>query len=189
LAATAGPTITLFAGERYGEGTLPLAILAIGLGLTSASVVIGSSLLAVGSTRVVISASAIGILADIAFAPLIFLQGVTGAALSRVALMTASLGFSWIISERKFPRSVDLGAFYKVVACCFIEGGVVLAAEFVLYDARLLPFYIVLGLVGYLVSLRVLKIVNSGDVALLHRFVPSSLRFLVDIFGWLMSAR
>ena len=189
LAATAGPTITLFAGERYGDGTIPLAILAIGLGLTSASVVIGSSLLAVGSTKVVISASAIGILADVAFAPLIFLLGVTGAALSRVALMSASLVFSWIILERKYPRSVDLGSFYKVVACCFIEGGVVLAAEFVLYDARLLPFYIVLGLVGYLASLRILKIVNSGDVALLHRFVPSRLRFLVDIFGWLMSAR
>lgn len=189
LAATAGPTITLFAGERYGEGTLPLAILAIGLGLTSASVVIGGSLLAVGSTRIVISASAIGILADISFAPTILLLGVTGAALSRVALMTASLGFSWIILERKYPRSVDLAAFYKVVACCFIEGSVVLAVEFVLYDARLLPFYIALGLVGYLASLRILKIVNSGDVALLHRFVPSRLRFLVDIFGWVMSAR
>lgn len=189
LAVTAGPTIRLFAGERYGDGALPLAILAIGLGLTSASVVIGSSLLAVGNTRVLISASALGILADIAFAPLIFLFGVTGAALSRVALMTASLGCSWIILERKYPRSVDLAAFYKALVCCLVEGGVVGTAEFALHDKYLLPLYIVLGFVGYLASLRILRVVNSGDVALLHRFVPSRLRFLVDIFGWLLSTR
>src|SRR5438094_139719 len=134
LAVRVGPTIRLFAGERYGVAALPLAILAIGLGLTSASVVIGSSLLAVGNTRVLISTSALGILADIAFAPLIFLSGVTGAALSRVALMTASLGCSWIILERKYPRSVDLAAFYKVLVCCLVEGGVVGAAEFALHD-------------------------------------------------------
>src|SRR5439155_14836410 len=189
LAVTAGPTIRLFAGERYGDGALPLAILAIGLGLTSASVVIGSSLLAVGNTRVLISASALGILADIALAPLIFLFGVTGAALCRVALMMASLGCSWIILERKCPRSVDLAAFYKVLVCCLVESGVVGAAEFALHDKYLLPLYIVIGFVGYLASLRILRVVNSGDVALLHRFVPSRLRFLVDIFGWLLSTR
>src|SRR5207249_4655553 len=111
LAVTADPTIRLFAGERYGDGALPLAILASGLGLTSASVVIGSSLLAVG------------------------------------------------------------------------------AAEFALHDKYLLLLYIVLGFVGYLASLRMLRVVNSGDVALLHRLVPSRLRFLVDIFGWLLSTR
>src|SRR5467141_448640 len=138
LAVTAGPTIRLFAGERYGAGALPLAILPIGIVPTSASIVIGSSLLAVGNTRVLISASALGILADIAFAPLIFLFGVTGAALSRVALMTASLGCSWIILERKYPRSVDLAAFCKVLVCCLVEGGVVGAAELALHDKYLL---------------------------------------------------
>src|SRR5882762_4303825 len=153
LAVTSGPTITLLAGERYRDGAVPLAILAIGLGLTSASIVIGSSLLAVGRTKVLVFASTFGILADLAFAPLIVLLGVTGASLSRVALMTVSLGFSWMILEKKHPHSVDLVAFYKVLACCLAEGGVVVLAELVLYDKHLLPFYAGLGFLAYLASL------------------------------------
>src|SRR6267378_4885955 len=189
LAVTSGPMITLFAGKRYRDGAVPLTILAIGLGLTSVSVVIGSSLLAVGRTKVLVFASTFGILADVAFAPLISLLGVIGASLSRVALMTVALGFSWMILERNYQHSVDLVAFYKVLTCCLAEGGVVLVAELLLYDKHLLPFYAGLGFLAYLASLRGLGIVNSGDVALLHRFVPSRLRFLISVFGWLLSAR
>ena len=188
LAITAAPTITLFAGDPYSEGSVPLAILSIGLGLTGASTIINSLLLALGRTKVLLVASLVGILADIALAPLISLLSVTGAALGRDALLAGSLLVSWAALGRKWSkRSVDLKAFYEVLMCCIVEAIVVIAIELIWYEKYLLFFYIGMGLVAYLVALRTLGIVNADDIGLLHRFVPSKLRILVSIFGWLMA--
>jgi O-antigen/teichoic acid export membrane protein len=185
LAVTATPTLTLFVGQRYIGGAVPLAILALAWGLTSASVIINTSLLVLGRTTVLLLAGLLGVISELAFAPLILIFGLDAAAVARTVLMIISLASSWLLLRRVVRGVVDLNAFFKVLACALIEGGAVLAIEFASYETKLLGLYIAVGALVYLLSLRYFRILNQDDMALLHKLFPVRLRFLVSVLSWL----
>jgi O-antigen/teichoic acid export membrane protein len=185
LAATAAPTLALFVGQRYTGGTVALAILALAYGLTSASVIINTSLLVLGRTTVLLLAGLLGVIGELAFAPLILVFGLDAAAVARTVLMFTSLAVSWLLLRRAVSGIVDLNAFFKVLACALIEGVAVLAVEFAIYERQLLGLYIAVGAIVYLLSLRYLRILNQDDMALLHKLFPVRLRFLVSALNWI----
>ena len=55
--------------------------------------------------------------------------------------------------------------------------------QFLILRLRQLPVYAVIGAVVYLFSLIVLKTVKKGDIELLHDYLPSSFRWIVDIIS------
>lgn len=186
LAVTAGPTITVLAGPRYIGGAIPLAILAFAWGLTSISVIVNTSLLALGRTSALLLANFLGIVSNLALAPLIELFGLNGAALIRVALMVVELASSWLILRGILPEIVDLNSFYKALGCAMVEGVFVLGFELVWYDWRLYGFYLGVGGLIYLLCLRYFRILNMDDIALLYKFIPMRLRFVVNVLSWLV---
>src|SRR5207237_8251835 len=111
-----------------------------------------------------------------------------GAAMIWVVLMVVSMASSWIILRGTMRGLVDLGAFYKALACASIGGASVLAIEFIWYDWRLYGLYLGVGLMTYLLGLRHFKILNLDDVALLNKFIPLKLRFIVNILRWMLGA-
>ncbi len=75
---------------------------------------------------------------------------------------------------------IDLKAMARVLCSALIEGGAVLAVEFVWFHAYLLPLYITVGGAFYLLTLRFIKVLRKDDIALLHKLFPVRLRFLVS---------
>jgi len=188
LATSAGPTTTILAGPRYISAEIPLAILAFTWGLTSISVIVNTSLLALGRTSALLVASILGVISSLSLAPFVEWFGIDGAALTRVVLMVVSMASSWLILRGTIRGVVDLCAFYKALACASIGGASVLVMEFIWYDWRLYGLYLGVGGITYLLCLRRFKILNLDDIALLYKFIPVKLRFVANVLRWVVHA-
>jgi len=55
--------------------------------------------------------------------------------------------------------------------------------QFLVLRLRLLPIYVVVDVVVFLLSLIVLKAVKKRDIELLHDFLPLHLRWIADSFS------
>ena len=181
LAATSLPTIVLFTGLRYSDGTVPLIIVSFAIGLTSASTVVNACLLVLGRTRVLLVAGLLAVIAEIATSPLIPVFGLDAAAISRTVLLLVSLATSWLLLRRSVQNVIDLRAMGKVLACTIVEAAAVVAVETVWYHVYLLPLYIAVGGLAYLVTLRYVRVLRSDDIGLLQKLVPARLGFAVRL--------
>lgn len=181
LAATSQPTIVLFTGQRYSGGTVPLIIVSLAIGLTSASSIVNTCLLVLGRTRVLLIAGLLGVIGEIATSPLIPVFGIDAAATSRTALLFVSLATSWLLLRKSIKNVIDLKAMAKVLSCTIVEAAAVLTVETVWYHVYLLPLYIAVGGLAYLITLRYIRILRKDDISLLQKLVPAQLRFLVRL--------
>jgi hypothetical protein len=55
--------------------------------------------------------------------------------------------------------------------------------KFLVLRLRLLPFYAVVGIAAYLLSLIFLRTIKSRDLKLLHDYLPSRLKWIVKILS------
>lgn len=60
---------------------------------------------------------------------------------------------------------------------------VVAFVQFMLFDVCMLPLYILVGGVVYILMLRILKAVSEEDIKLFHEFLPKRLGGMIDIFA------
>jgi len=184
LAATAYPTITLFAGVRYESGWLPLAMISIAMALTCAGVVVSNLLLSLGYTRAFFEANILGVAVNAACCALFVTPfGSAGAALGRVALITTSFGYLAYTLRKVFGLYLDLDAFKNSLISSTVMAIAVGLMQFVWLDRHMLPLYIFVGGVVYVSLLRFLKAVEDQDIMLLHEFMPKYLGGIIDMFA------
>jgi len=84
---------------------------------------------------------------------------------------------------RLFKVDFDFEALWKSWVASSIMAATVFGFQFLLYSKYLLPLYVLAGIVGYLVMLRLLRAVKAHDVHLAKAFVGRRWQALVGLVG------
>ena len=187
LLATAKPALTLFVGQAYVSGTGPLMIMSGAFGLTVFGIALGPMLVALSRTRsaLLITASSV-LLALISAYVFLPIFGIMGAAIARGVAMVVSLGLTIVILRRDNAMLLDIEAIWKSVVAGAVMAAVLAFAQMLIYSRILLPAYMVLGAVVYLILLRMLKAVRRHDVELIERYLGPRLGFASRLLGTIL---
>ena len=187
LVATAKPALTLFVGQAYVDGTIPLMILTLFFGLTLFGAALGPMLVAMSETRVVSGITVISVLVGLASAMFLLpFLGIVGASVARSLALIISTALTMIVLARKKAMRLDANMVWKSLLACGVMSGVLFGIQAVIYSRLLLPIYIVVGCLVYLLSLRFLRVVKKEDVDLIGRYLGNRLGFTSRLLGMIV---
>ena len=190
LMATARPALTLLVGVSYQGGVIPLAVLALGSIASIVALSLGPVLIVLNETPLAALASILPIPLSVAFAFIsIPMLGILGASIARALSMLLSLVLMWYFVRRKITVKLDSQAILKSAAA---SGGMALVMEvlqLVYYSRFLLPVYLLVGLLAYLLAMRALKTMSTGDVDLLRRTLGPRSSRMCDLLSRLVVAQ
>jgi O-antigen/teichoic acid export membrane protein len=182
LLATAKPALTLFVGQAYGGGAEPLMVLCCAFAITSVGVTLFPMLVALSETRLASAITAasggLGVAAAFVLMPT---WGIVGASTARGFSLVMDMVFTLIVLNRKKAVSLDVEAIWKSSVAGIVMAGVLGLSQMIVYSKLLLPIYVILGGITYLVMLRRLKAVKKFDVDLIREYLGSRLGFVVRV--------
>ena len=189
LATVALPAITFFAGIKYGEGAVPLALFMLASAIVCLTVVASSIISSFGRTRIFLWASLISFVVDaVLCSQLIPALGIVGAALSKSLASLFGFGFVMYDLRKIFEWRFDVEALKKAWVSSVIMGLIVLATQQLFAGRFYLPVYILVGGASYFVFMRLLHAFNASDIALVKGFLPRRLAFVADALKRLLIA-
>jgi O-antigen/teichoic acid export membrane protein len=176
LLAAARPALTLLVGGAYQGGVIPLSVLALGSIASIVALSLGPVLIVLNETTLSALASILPLPLSVVFALIsIPVLGILGASIARALSMVLSLLLIWYFVRRKITVRLDFKAILKSVLA---SGGMALvmeALQLLYYSRFLLPVYLLVGLLAYLLAMRALKAVTPADIDLIRRiFGPHS---------------
>jgi len=184
LLATAKPALSLFLGEPYEPGSTALQIITLFFALTVVGNAFGSIFLLLGETATASAATTASVAASIVTALLLLPAfGINGAATSRGVGMLVSFALTLALVRRRMRLSFDLEAFWKSFAASTAMAIAVWLTQYVFYNRLLLPAYVIVGAVTYLIGLRLLKAVHPADAQLAVEFLGKRYEPLVNLAG------
>lgn len=189
LLATAKPAITLFVGEAYVGGYSPLVIFCGGFAVTVFSTALGPVFLALEETKTAAVITGVTVVISLAVAYIFLpLWGIEGASAARALSTILAAIVTVLVLQRKIALSLD----FEVIAKTFVAGttmaAVLWVVQFVSYSKFMLPAYVLIGAIVYLVMLRLLKAVDTADLNLLQRFLGTRLLLVSKILNWILTA-
>jgi len=190
LLATAKPALTVFVGQAYVDGSGPLMILAGVLALTAFGSAIGPMLLALGQTRISSFITMLSVVLSLLIAFFLMpTMGMIGAAVARGFAMVIGTVLTLYFLRGKIKVKLDLEAITKSLAASTIMAAGVFAVQVLAYSKFLLPVYVLVGAVIYLISLRLLKAIRRADIDLIRRYLGRRLNFITNILEVILLPR
>jgi O-antigen/teichoic acid export membrane protein len=174
LAALAPLAIFVLAGASYPESALPFSIICLGMSVLGFSVIIQSTLVALGETRKIMLAFLGAVMVQFAVGyTLTPVLGLIGASLSKIAMYIVMfllfLKLGGDSASMKFGRRFLLGTVSSSLAMGLI---VYFAASFTGFKLIFLPLYVILGLAVYGLGLSAMRIIRTSDITLFLSVVP-----------------
>ena len=187
LLATAKPSMTLLVGNAYISGAAPLAIFCAADAITVFATAVGPSLLALDETVAVgvttSIAVAIGMVIEYALLPH---WGILAASAGRAMIIIVIAVLQTRILRKKTPLQLDLGTVTKILVAGGVMAVLVAVVQLVYYSKFLLPLYGLVGLVTYLVMLRLLRAVDRADVDLIRSVLGGRLGVVTHLLCWVL---
>ncbi|MGA2626650.1 MAG: oligosaccharide flippase family protein [Candidatus Bathyarchaeia archaeon] len=187
LLATARPALTLLVGSSYQSGVVPLAVLALGSIASIIALSLGPVLVVLNETMLVALALILPIPLSVAFALIsIPVLGILGASIARALSMLFSLVLMWYFVRRRIAVKFDSRAILKSILA---SGGMALVMEVLqlfYYSRFLLPAYLAVGLLAYIIALRALKAMGTADIDLLRRMLGPRFGRMCDFLSRLV---
>jgi len=179
LFSTARPSLALFVGEVYAEGTVPLMILSLFFAFTLTSTALSGLLVVLGETVLSLKLTILNIVIGAA-ATMILLPflGMVGASIARGTTMVVGLVTVTIALRRRISVGFDVEAFWKALVSSGVMAVVVLSVQAHYYSKYLLPAYVVLGGSVYFSMLLLLRAIKAQDVQLLDEYLGTRFRFI-----------
>ena len=191
LAATARPTISLFAGRAYEAGAIPLAVLSLFGAFTFVGVALSDIFSITERTKISALLTSIGVSISVFLGFLLLPStGVLGAAVLRGFAMVLSLALMLVILKRMkfFAFALNFEALWKSWVASSVMAVAVLGTQFLLYSKYLLPLYVLVGGAVYLSMLRFLRAVRAHDIHLVKAFVGRRWAPLIEWAGSLLTS-
>jgi len=190
LAAISRTAMAILFGRGYTGGSLFLAILALASISISFGMIFGSTLQALGETKIFIGIGLASIAADVLIIILsVPILGVLGATLARVTLWGVYSAATLLALRTKIKIEFDGEALRKGFLASVIMAVPLLIFE-MLYASHLTDTLtvicasaeIILGMGIYGISLIALRALHPQDFELLKRIVPTSLHGFLNLF-------
>jgi len=169
LFSTGKAVITLFAGQQYEDGYTVLSILSIFALVYSISPAFSNLLLIYGKTATILLLSIIPVAVSLSTIPLLWLFGLNGLALMKGLSMLLSFIISLYVLSRVVEIKLDKLALLKIFSSSAIMALAVLLIEYVYYSRFLLPLYVFVGGLVYMLSLRFLNVFDEQDILFLRQ--------------------
>jgi len=180
LASVATPAVYLMAGEVYQEAVLPLAILAVGSLAFGFFTPLSAALATVGETvrvfRITLIAVVVDVLASILLIPNL---SIVGAALGRALLFSASFAYGLLETKRVLKTRFDVEAAWKTILASIVMTFPVVAIQLWKTSILLIPVYLAVGAGVYVITIKILRLVDSTDILIAERILPKSLSFIM----------
>jgi O-antigen/teichoic acid export membrane protein len=187
LLAAARPALTLLVGRSYQGGVIPLAVLALGSIATVVAMSLSPVLIVLNETTLAALASTLPIPLGVAFALIsIPTLGILGAAIARALSMLFSLVLTLYFVRRKISFKLHSQAILKSVVA---GGGMALvmeALQLFYYSRFLLPVYLLVGFLAYLLGMRGLKAIGTADIDLLRNMLGPRFGGICDLLSRLV---
>lgn len=190
LAAIAPSILRLF-GEKYASATPIVAVIGISISLTAVSSVYSSSLLASGKTYNFLVANCIALvsLVSVSFV-LVPIAGLLGVALARAGMFIVAAAAFAFFARAIGEFVIDLKGYLKALASAAVTGGVVYAllavasatlvhtrSGVVILGIGLIP----VGVVLYLLTLKLLRAFSERDMEFAERLLPKSFSSVIRL--------
>ena len=187
LIATARPTLTLLVGGAYQAGVIPLAVLALGSIASIVAMSLGPVLIVLNETTLAALVSILPIPLSVAVALIsIPVLGILGASIARAFSMLLSLLLTWYFVRRKIVVKLHSKAILKSIVASFGMALVMEALQLLYYSRFLLPVYLLVGFLAYILAMRALKAISSDDIDLLRRTLGSRFSRVCDLLSRLV---
>jgi len=188
LMITANPVISLFAGRDYVRGDMVLAVLSFLGGIGGIGAALGVLLLVYNMTVTVLLINLASVVVSLSMTPLLLpFFGTTGMAVVKGSTMVMSFVLTVVILRKHVSIELDKEAILKGWAAAFIMVLVVGLVEQLFFSRYLVPVYVIVGGVVYVLVLRIMKVVNERDIQLVREFMGERMAplgdFLAKIFG------
>jgi len=179
LLALATPAMLAFVGEQYLEATLPLGILCFFYAITSIQMAFSGILLVLEQTWLSLGITVLNIIFGITFGVLLLPSlGIVGVSIARGLTMLLTFIISTWVLRRKMNLTFDKEAFWKSLVSSLVMITPLIVIQNVWSNAYLLPLYMGLGALVYIVMLRILKAARQSDIDLIKLYLGKKLEFL-----------
>ncbi len=190
LLAVAKPALTLFVGQPYLAGSLPLAIISGAFAVTVFVQALTPVFLALEETTASAGITGFSVLVSLVLAYVLLPEwGIVGTSFARALQIVLSAILTVVILRRKMKLQLD----FRIIARTTLAGGVmatvVSAIELVVYDKWMLPGYLFIGAVTYLIMLRWLRVVDASDLHLLRRLLGKRMAIVSNFLSWALLAK
>jgi O-antigen/teichoic acid export membrane protein len=180
LTVLAAPAIQLLAGGTYGDSVMPLALISIASIMTALAQPIITVLQTTGDTVKVFKITALAVIADIVICfSLIPRTGILGASVGRCSLFLFTLLYAIYEAREIVFIKFDREAVWKAVVASATMAIPLLMLQEWNSSLMVLPGYIVLGAVTYLLVIKALKGMNQEDFSLLEQALPQRLKWIM----------
>jgi O-antigen/teichoic acid export membrane protein len=195
LAALAYPIMILFAGPAYKEAALPLIIICFAALSSTIGVAIGPILMTLERTKTasLLTIASIFTNVSVSYFTLTYLNlGLAGPAGARTIASVVSLGLGVYALSTVLSLSFDKEALWKAsVASAFMVAIILLTdvvrqfltpfpTQFLVFQLRWLPVYVLIGTAAYLIALIALKAIKKQDIELLRDYLPTRLKWVAN---------
>jgi len=173
-------------GPDYVAGLLPAVIGSVATGLTALGTIYAGVLLALGKLRWYTAANLLGLVALLVVAvTLTPVLGLSGPALGRASLMAVSaIIFAWATYKTGIFE-IDFRAYVITIVCSTIMMLVVFGLQSVFHSflvkILMLPVIVIIGLLVYIGSLRVFRLLTVSDIDFIRDLMPDRMRVILPI--------
>ncbi|MEM3737526.1 MAG: oligosaccharide flippase family protein [Candidatus Bathyarchaeia archaeon] len=183
LAALSPLALFILGGAVYVDGTLPLALICIGMSTYGFSVAITSALIAIGKTRVVLAilavASAVELIGSLSISAFYALSGV---ALGRALMYLTMLLLLIYLGSRHLRVSFDRRALKGSAAASGLTAIALYSlAAYSEFELVLLPLYLITAFIVYTFTLFGMRILTLADLAFFFRITPGGVKLYYKI--------
>jgi O-antigen/teichoic acid export membrane protein len=193
LATISRTVMALLFGREYVVGHIPLAILSIFSIGTAFTIIMGSTLKAIGETRVFVKAALISLIVDsvvVAFCTPFF--NLYGAVAGRVGAILVVFFYVFYELKRHIRIEFDVQSLWKgALASVALIAPLrlfeeLVSAHFIDSPVLTIGIEILLGLVCYVLGLFLLKALNRDDFRLMKQLMPKALTRILTVFERLL---
>jgi O-antigen/teichoic acid export membrane protein len=190
LAVTALPAATLLAGRIYADAALPLAIMSLSMGLICQSYALSQIFVVLGktTTSASITIASVALPTFVGFVIIPYL-GISGGAVARGLSLMFSLILSILVLRRFLKVSFDMRAYAKAWIASLVMAAIVLIAQQLYYSKYLLPVYIAIGGVVFVIVLRMLHAATPSDLELISDYLGPRMNFITRLLRKLLGVR
>ena len=190
LAAISPTAIRIAYGPGYVEGAAPFALLTATAILPAYISINTSTLQAIAETKVLAKIGAVSAIIEIALVTiLVKLLEANGAALARTAMFLTAFLLTQKTLAAKAQIKIDLSHFAKTIALATVVALPLAALDYTFthpYPVHSIMRLVLEGisfLIIYLISLRLFKVVERGDLELLRKALPYQLEKILNMLG------
>ena len=106
-------------------------------------------------------------------------MGIFGASLARGASLIIALALSILFLRKMLKLRFDMKAYRSAWIASLLMAAAVLISQMFFYSKYLLPAYVVIGGIVFVLALRSLHAINQEDIELMSDFLGPKRQFVV----------